>query len=64
MGKKWAVVFEYDLKEGLCFMARKKGGKGDVALFDSKAEAEEWVFSDDGVDTALFEDINFIQLSA
>ena len=41
MSEKWAVVFEYDLKEGLCVMARKDAGAGEIALFDTKEEAEE-----------------------
>jgi len=38
MSEKWIMVHEYDLKQGLCFMARKDAGKGEVALFDSKKE--------------------------
>ena len=59
MEKKWAVVFEYDLKEGLCVLARKNAGSGEVALFNSKKEAEEWVESSGEIDPDLFE-INYI----
>jgi hypothetical protein len=34
MTKKWVVVFEYDLEKGLCFIAKKDAGKGEVAFFD------------------------------
>lgn len=59
MNKKWAVVFEYDLRQGLCVLARKSAGEGEVALFDSKEEAEEWVESSGEIDPDLFE-INYI----
>lgn len=60
MKKKWAVVFEYDLKEGLCVLARKNAGSGEVALFDSKEEAEKWVASSGEIDADLF-DINYVR---
>ena len=60
MGKKWAVVFEYDLKEGICVLARRDAGQGEIALFDSKEEAEEWVESSGEIDPELF-DINYIE---
>lgn len=62
MEKKWAVVFEYDLKEGICVLARKDAGQGDIALFDSKEEAEEWVESSGEIDPELFE-INYIEFN-
>jgi hypothetical protein len=62
MEKKWAVVFEYDLKQGLCVLARRDAGEGEVALFDSKDEAEEWVTSSEEIDPDLFE-INYIKFS-
>lgn len=60
MEKKWAVVFEYDLKEGICVLARKEAGEGEIALFDSKEEAQEWVESSGEIDPELF-DINYIE---
>ena len=63
MGKKWAVVFEYDLKKGLCILARKNAGIGEVALFDSKEEAKEWVASSGEIDADLW-DINYVKLDA
>lgn len=60
--KKWAVVFEYDLGQGLCVLARKNSGEGEVALFDSKKEAEEWVESSGEIDPELFE-INYIEFT-
>jgi hypothetical protein len=62
MEKKWAVVFEYDLREGLCVLARRDAGQGEIALFDSKEEAEEWVESSGEIDPELFE-INYIEFS-
>lgn len=62
MEKKWAVVFEYDLKEGLCVLARRDGGQGEIAFFDSKEEAEEWVESSGEIDPELFE-INYISFT-
>jgi hypothetical protein len=63
MEKKWAVVFEYDLKEGLCVLARRDAGQGEIALFDSREEAEEWVASSGEIDPDLF-DINYIEFNA
>jgi len=62
MGKKWAVVHEYDLDKGLCFLSRKDAGQGEVALFDSKEVAEEWVNAGEDIDADLW-DINFIVIS-
>ncbi len=62
MSEKWAVVFEYDLKEGLCVMARKDAGAGEIALFDTKEEAEEWVVEGEEIDSELW-DINFIKIN-
>jgi hypothetical protein len=61
MEKKWAVVFEYDLKEGICVLARKDAGQGEIALFDSKEEAEEWVESSGEIDADLW-DINYLSI--
>jgi hypothetical protein len=61
MEKKWAVVFEYDLKEGLCVLARRDAGQGEIALFDSKEEAEEWVASSGEIDADLW-DINYLSI--
>jgi hypothetical protein len=61
MEKKWAVVFEYDLKEGICVLARKDAGQGEIALFDSKEEAEEWVESSGEIDADLW-DINYLNI--
>ena len=60
MAKKWAVIFEYDLAKGLCVLARKDAGSGEVAFFNSKKEAEEWVASSGEIDAELFE-INYIK---
>ena len=62
MNKKWAVVFEYDLRQGLCVLARKNAGEGEVALFNSKKEAEDWVGSSGEIDPDLFE-INYISFT-
>lgn len=61
MSEKWAVVFECDLKEGICVLARKDAGAGEIALFDSKEEAEEWVGASGEIDADLW-DINFIKI--
>ncbi len=45
MSKKWAIILEVDLEEGVGVLAREEAGTGDVALFDSKEDAEEWVMS-------------------
>ena len=63
MSSKWAVVYEYDLEKGICFIARKNHGKGDVALFDSQKEAEDWVNTREDIDEDLW-DINYICFSA
>ncbi len=62
MEKKWAIVFEYDLKEGICVLARKEAGEGEIALFDSKEEAQEWVESSGEIDKELFE-VNYISFN-
>ncbi len=62
MSKKWAVVFELDLTKGLCFLARREGGQGEVALFDSKEAAEDWVNSSGDIDEELW-DINYISFN-
>ena len=62
MAKKWAVAFEYDLKEGLCILARKDAGSGEVALFDSKENAEEWVALSGEIDAELW-DINYVKFN-
>lgn len=61
MTEKWAVAFEYDLKQGVCILARKNSGNGDVALFNSKEDAEGWVNSSGEIDPEIF-DINYIKL--
>lgn len=61
MTEKWAVAFEYDLKEGVCVLARENAGSGEVALFNSKEEAEDWVGSSGELDAELFE-INYVRL--
>lgn len=62
MDKKWAVVFEYDLKKGLCVLARRDAGEGEIALFNSKEDAEEWVQESGEIDPELFE-INYIEFT-
>ena len=61
MAEKWAIVYEYDLEKGLCFMAKEDAGKGNVALFDSREKAEDWVASSGNIDEELWE-INFVRL--
>ena len=61
MKKKWVVVYEYDLEKGLCFIAKKDAGKGEVAFFDSRKEAVKWVASWENIDKDLW-DINYIKL--
>ncbi|MDI6854375.1 MAG: hypothetical protein QME75_12320 [Deltaproteobacteria bacterium] len=60
MTEKWAVAFEIDLKEGVAVLARKNAGSGEVALFDSREEAEEWVASSGDIDADLW-DINYVK---
>jgi len=60
--EKWAVVFEYDLDKGIAVMARKDGGAGEVALFDTREEAEAWVTESGEIDPELWE-INYIKFS-
>jgi hypothetical protein len=60
MSEKWAIAFEFDLSKGLCVLARKNAGEGEVALFDSKEEAEEWVASSGEIDAELW-DINYVR---
>lgn len=62
MSEKWAIAFEYDLKEGVCILARKDAGEGEVALFDSQEEAEEWIESSGEIDAELWE-INYIKFT-
>ena len=61
MSEKWIVVHEDDLNQGLCFMPRKNAGKGKVALFDSKKEAEDWVVAGEDIEEGLW-DINYIKI--
>jgi hypothetical protein len=63
MSEKWAVAFEFDLKQGLAILARKNAGSGEVALFNSKKEAQEWVASSGEIDADLFE-INYVKINA
>lgn len=62
MSEKWAIAFECDLKEGVCVLARRNAGEGEVALFASKKEAEEWVSSSGEIDADLW-DINYIKVN-
>jgi len=61
MSEKWIMVHEYDLKQGLCFMARKDAGKGEVALFDSKKEGQDWVVAGEEIEEGL-RDINYLKI--
>lgn len=61
MSGKWAVAYEYDLEQGLCFLARKNGCQGEVALFPSRKEAEDWATSGQDLDPDLWE-FNYINL--
>jgi hypothetical protein len=60
MAEKWMIAFEVDFKKGICVLARKDAGSGEVAMFDSKEEAEEWVKSSGEIDEDLFE-INYVR---
>jgi hypothetical protein len=62
LAEKWAICFEIDIKEGVCVLARKDAGSGEVALFDSQEEAEEWVASSGEIDEELWK-INFINFT-
>lgn len=62
MSEKWAVVYEYDLRDGICIMARKDAGAGEIALFDSQEEAEEWVESSSDIDAEMW-DINYVKFN-
>jgi len=63
MGIKWAVIFEFDLKEGVGVLARKNAGEGEVALFNSREEAEDWVLSSGEIDADIW-DINYVKFDA
>ena len=60
MSKKWAIILEVDLEEGVGVLAKEDAGAGEVALFDSKEEAKEWVMSSGEIDANLC-DINYIK---
>jgi len=62
MSEKWAIIFEVDLKGGVGVLARKNAGVGEIALFDSKEEAEEWVASSGEIDADLW-NINYITIT-
>lgn len=62
MSEKWAVIYEYDLKEGVCYIAKKEAGAGEVALFDSREEAEEWAEGSGNIDPDLW-DVNYIKFN-
>ncbi|PKN66273.1 MAG: hypothetical protein CVU57_06275 [Deltaproteobacteria bacterium HGW-Deltaproteobacteria-15] len=62
MAEKWIVVYEYDLENGMCFMAKEDAGKGKVAMFDSREQAEEWVSSSGNIDEGMW-DINYIKIT-
>lgn len=62
MNEKWGIVFEYDLDKGLCILAKKNAGAGEVALFDSQEEAQEWVESSEDIDAELW-NINYIKIT-
>jgi hypothetical protein len=61
MARKWAVVHMYDLATGMCFLARKNRGLGEIALFDLKEEAERWVQESGDIEEGW--EINYIQVS-
>ncbi len=61
MAKKWAIILEVDLEEGVGVLAKEEAGAGEVALFDSKEEAEERVMSSGEIDADLW-DINYIKI--
>jgi hypothetical protein len=58
----FAVVFEYDLKKGVCYLAHLNNGDGKVALFGSREEAQAWIDSGEDLDGTVF-DTNIIELS-
>jgi hypothetical protein len=60
MTGKWVVGFEIDLRTGVCVLARKEAGEGEVAVFHSRDEAEEWVKSSGEIDEELW-DINYLK---
>lgn len=60
MSKKWAIIIEVDLEEGVGVLAREEAGAGEVVLFDSKEEAEEWVSSSGEIEAKRW-DINYIK---
>jgi hypothetical protein len=62
MSEKWVVIHEYDLKQGLCFMAKKDAGKGEVALFDSMKEAQDWVAAGEDIEEGMWK-INYFRIS-
>ena len=60
MAEKWAVVYEYDLDKGMCFMAKEDAGKGKVAMFDTREQTEEWAVSSGNIEGELW-DINYVK---
>lgn len=63
MATKWAVAYEYDLEQGICFFARKKEGQGEVALFDSEEEARAWVEAGEDIEAGIW-DINYLHVES
>jgi hypothetical protein len=62
MAEKWLIACEGDLTQGVWVLARKNAGSGEVAMFDSKEEAQERVESSGKIDAGLFEITNRILL--
>jgi transcriptional regulator with XRE-family HTH domain len=62
-GKKWAVLFDFDLICGIAYMARLEEGEGAVALFETKKEAQEWISSGQGPEEKEW-DINYVIVTA
>jgi len=60
MTEKWVVGFEIDLRAGVCVLARKQAGEGEIVVFHSRSEAEDWVQSSGEIDAELW-DINYLR---
>jgi hypothetical protein len=52
--KKYVVAFEPDIKKGICYLARFNCGFGEVATFNNKVSAENWVKNSEDIDNSIF----------
>jgi hypothetical protein len=59
--KKYALAFEYDLKQGVAYLARREEGKGAIALFDTPDDATRWFHESGDIDPEMWSS-NVIEL--